>query len=54
MAQNNVNVPSGFGGLLRFNEEYDSKIQLKPGHVIAFAAAIVLLVLALKAFFPVA
>jgi len=51
MAQGNVNVPAGFGGLLRYNEEYDSKIKLKPSHVIAFVILIVIFVLVMKIFF---
>ncbi len=41
MADNRVNLPSGFGGLVRFNEEYESKFNLKPIHIIVFVAAIV-------------
>ena len=42
MAQDNrINMPSGFGGLMRFNEEYDSKFNLKPTHVIGFVIFIV-------------
>ncbi len=41
-----VNVPTGFGGLMRFKEEYASKINLKPTHVIAF----VILILAFRVF----
>ncbi|MBT4376641.1 hypothetical protein HOD29_04670 [archaeon] len=43
MAQSNqVNLPSGFGGLMRYGEEYKSYFNLKPVHVIAFLIAIVL------------
>jgi len=43
MANNNqVNLPSGFGGLMRFNEEYASKFNLKPTHVILFVALILM------------
>jgi preprotein translocase subunit Sec61beta len=42
MAQSNsINMPSGFGGLTRFNEEYESKFNLKPIHVIVFVAMII-------------
>ena len=41
MAETSVNVPSGFGGLMRFNEEYSSVFNLRPGHVIAFVVLIV-------------
>lgn len=48
-----VNVPAGFGGLMRFNEEYHSKIQLKPAHVIVFVIMIIVFVLFLRVFFPI-
>lgn len=36
-----VNLPSGTGGLVRFKEEYSSKFNLKPTHVIGFVILIV-------------
>jgi len=36
-----ISIPSGTGGLLKFKEEYASKINLKPIHVIAFIILIV-------------
>ena len=53
MADSNINVPAGFGGLMRYNEEYDSKIKLKPSHVIVFVILIIAFVLALNIFWPV-
>ena len=41
MADNNVNMPSGFGGLMRFKDEYKSAFELKPTHVIAFIMLII-------------
>lgn len=41
MASNNVNLPAGFGGLMRFNEEYTSVFNLKPTHVIMFVVFVV-------------
>lgn len=35
-----LSMPSGFGGLMRYNEEYDSKIMLKPIYIIAFIVLI--------------
>ena len=46
MADNKIHMPSGYGGLMRFEEEYESKIMLKPIHVIAF----VILILAFRVF----
>lgn len=36
-----VNLPSGTGGLVRFKEEYSSKFNLKPTHVVGFVILIV-------------
>lgn len=41
MAETSVNIPSGFGGLMRFNEDYESIFSLKPSHVIIFVVLIV-------------
>jgi preprotein translocase subunit Sec61beta len=42
MAESNVNMPSGFGGLMRFKDEYKSIFTLKPTHVIAFITLIII------------
>lgn len=36
-----INLPSGYGGLVRFKEEYSSIINLKPTHVIFFLVFLV-------------
>ncbi len=41
MADESVNMPTGFGGLMRFKDEYDSIFTLKPVHVIGFIILIV-------------
>jgi preprotein translocase subunit Sec61beta len=42
MAQDNdVNLPSGYGGLVRFKEEYASFVNLKPTHIIFFLILLV-------------
>ncbi|MBU0894496.1 MAG: preprotein translocase subunit Sec61beta [Nanoarchaeota archaeon] len=51
MADNKVQMPAGFGGLTRFSEEYDSKIKLKPVHVIAFIILIVVFRIVLSIFY---
>ena len=48
MADNKVNMPSGFGGLTRYDAEYDSLINLKPTHVIAIIAIFVIVRIGLK------
>jgi len=53
MAQqsNSINMPGGFGGLMRFSEEYVSKINLKPTHVVVFIILIVLFRISLDIIF---
>ncbi len=44
MAQNQgFSMPSGFGGLVNYKEEYESKFMLTPTHVVAFIIFIVAL-----------
>jgi preprotein translocase subunit Sec61beta len=50
MADNAVNIPSGFGGLVKFKEEYESKFNLKPVHVVVFVILIVVFRIALQIF----
>jgi preprotein translocase subunit Sec61beta len=56
MAKSNINVPAGFGGLVRYGEEYESKLMLKPEHVIIMIAIVIIFVIILKLFWtlPVA
>ena len=50
MANGGVNVPSGLGGLVKFKEEYQSKFNLKPTHVVIFVLIIVAFRIALQLF----
>ncbi|VVB82156.1 Uncharacterised protein [uncultured archaeon] len=50
MADSGVNVPSGFGGIVRFKEEYESKFSLKPSYVVGFVILIVIFRIALQIF----
>jgi preprotein translocase subunit Sec61beta len=45
-----INMPGGFGGLMRYDEEYGSKFMLSPMHVIAFIVIITLLVIGFRLF----
>ena len=54
MAESTVNTPMGFGGLMRFNEEYPSKFKLSPVQVVGFVIAVILFVIVLNIFLPVA
>ena len=42
-----INMPSGMGGLVRYFDEYKSKIELKPGHVIILIVVIIIIELIL-------
>jgi len=45
-----VNIPSGSGGIVRFKEEYQSKFNLKPTHVVGFVILILAFRIALGIF----
>lgn len=47
-----IRMPSGMGGLVRYFDEYRSKIELKPGTVIVICIILIVLVLLLHAFGP--
>ncbi len=42
MAENSgFSLPAGFGGLVNYKEEYESKFMLKPTYVVGFIVLIV-------------
>jgi len=43
MADNKIHMPSGMGGLVRYFDEYKSKFQLKPGHIIVIVVVVILI-----------
>jgi preprotein translocase subunit Sec61beta len=51
MAENNMNMPAGFGGLTRFKEEYNSKFKFGPGVVIGMIIAVIIFVVGLRFFY---
>ncbi len=46
-----ISMASGFGGLTRFKDEYASKFNLKPTHVIGFVILLVAFRVALGIFY---
>ena len=52
MAQE-MSMPGSFGGLMRYKEEYNSKLKISPSQVILMIIIVVLLVLSLNIFFPI-
>jgi preprotein translocase subunit Sec61beta len=43
MADSPIRMPSSSGGLTRYSEDYQSKIKIKPMHVIIILVALVVL-----------
>ena len=50
MAQDKVRMPSGIGGLVRYFDEYKSKIRFKPGHLIVLIIIVMILMFMLYTF----
>lgn len=48
-----INMPGSFGGLMRYDEEFGSKVMFSPVQVIFFIILVALFVLALKVFWPI-
>jgi len=49
MAENTM--PAGFGGLMRYNEEYNSKFKFGPGVVVGMIVAVIVIVVGLHLFY---
>ena len=47
MANDKITIPSGGGGLTRFNEDSGSKIELSPGAVVIFCVAVIIIIILL-------
>jgi len=43
-------MPSGQGGLIRYFEDYKSKVSLKPGHVIILVILVMIIIILLHAY----
>ena len=48
-----MQMPGVFGGLMRYNEGYESNFKFKPSAVIIYIVVLALIVIAMKIFFPV-
>ena len=40
---NKISMPSGMGGLMRYFDDYKSKIRIKPGHIIIMCIVLILI-----------
>ena len=51
MAHNDrVQMPSGMGGLVRYFDEYKSKIEFKPGHIVTLCVVVIIIMIFLYVF----
>ena len=50
MAQDRISMPSGMGGLVRYFDEYKSKIKFKPGHIVIFSIVIIIIMIFLYSY----
>jgi len=50
MAQERISMPSGMGGLVRYFDEYKSKIKFKPGHIIVLCGVVIVIMLFLYSY----
>jgi len=48
---NETSMPTGFGGLMRYKEEYDSKLKFGPGVVVGMIIAVIILVIGLRIYY---
>ena len=44
---NKINLPSSGGGLIRYFDEYRSKIEFKPGHIIVMCILVIMIMIIL-------
>ena len=49
-SKDRIGLPSSGAGLTRYFDDYKSKIQFKPGHIIIFTAVVVLIILVLHVY----
>ena len=47
MAKDKVSMPQGQGGLVRYFDEYKSKIEFSPGHVIILCIVVIIVMIIL-------
>lgn len=54
MADNKISMPGAFGGIMRYDEEYESRFKVTPTQVVVVIVIVILFVLGLNMFWPVA
>ena len=52
MADNKIQMPGAFGGIMRYDEEYESRFKITPTQVVVVIVAVIIFVLGLSMFYP--
>lgn len=50
MAQDKITMPTTTAGITRYFDDYKSKIEFKPGHIIVLCVVVIVLSLVLQAY----
>jgi preprotein translocase subunit Sec61beta len=50
MANDKVSMPQGMGGLVRYFDEYKSKIRFKPGHIVILSILVIIIMIFLHSY----
>ena len=50
MAQDKISMPTSTAGITRYFDDYKSKIEFKPGHIIVLCLVVIILSLILQAY----
>jgi len=50
MADERVSMPASTAGITRFFDDYRSKIEIKPGHVVVISLLVVVVIILLNAY----
>ena len=50
MAKDKISMPSGTAGITRYFDDYKSKIEFKPGHVIILICVVIIIEILLKVY----
>ncbi len=53
MAENKISLPGAFGGLMRYDEAYESRFMINPSTVVGFVIVIILFIIMLNLFRPI-
>ena len=53
MADNSLHVPSGIGGIMRYDAEYKSRLMISPAVVVGFIALILIFAIAIRVLLPI-